>query len=285
MRKPYGAVLAALLLLLTACGERPRETGAASEPIYIPTEQPVVQENFRPMPEVPLTPEQEEQPPLPAYDFSLPLAETEPVEDSHFADAVFIGDSRTEGLQLFSGLKQGTFLWLRDAVLYRGELPKYALFGEGEEKVTLLEALGQKVYGAVYIFTGLNELEKPPEYFREKLTAFVDRVVELQPQAAVYLQTVLPIHDASARKSGLDPHFSNAGVDAFKEVIRLVAEEKRVLLLDTAEVYRGEDGQLPGEMTSDGCHFKAKYYKLWAEYLRSHVMAPEDYLKDRERAT
>ena len=65
------------------------------------------------------------------------------------------------------------------------------------------------------------------------------------------------------------------------EVIRQVAEEKRVLLLDTAEVYRGEDGQLPGEMTSDGCHFKAKYYKLWAEYLRSHVVAPEDYLNDR----
>ena len=222
MRKPIGAVLAALLLLLTACGEKPRETGAASDTEWIPPGQPVMQEPFRPMPELPLTPEEPsapEEPLLPAYDFGLPLAETEPVEDSHFADAVFIGDSRTEGLQLFSGLKQGTFLWLRDAVLYRGELSKYALFGEGEEKVTLLEALGQKDYGAVYIFTGLNELEKSPEYFREKLTAFVDRVVELQPRAAVYLQTVLPIHDASARKSGLDPHFSNAGVDAFNEVI------------------------------------------------------------------
>lgn len=291
MRKPFGAVLAALFLLLTACGERPHATGAAAEPVYnnmvpeppaqeVQPVRPAAPEPFRPMPEIPLDPEVEILPSEPPYDFGTPLAETEPVDDSHFADAVFIGDSRTEGLQLFSGLKQGTFLWLRDAVLYRGELPKYARFGDGEEKVTMLEALGQKTYGAVYIFTGLNELERSPEYFREKLSGFVDRVLELQPRAAVYLQTVLPIHDASARKSGLGAHFSNAGVDAFNEVIRQVAEEKRVLLLDTAEVYRGEDGQLPGEMTSDGCHFKAKYYKLWAEYLRSHV-APEDYLNDR----
>ena len=147
----------------------------------------------------------------------------------------------------------------------------------------MLQALGQKEYGAVYIFTGINELERSPEYFREKLTAFLDRVLELQPRAVVYLQTVLPVNEAAARQSSQQSFITNAGVDAFNEVIRELAAEKQVLLLDTAEVYRGEDGQLPAEMTSDGCHFKAKYYKRWADYLRTHVMEPEVYHQHREQ--
>ncbi len=273
------------LLLLTACGEQQKVQSAAADPLYIAPEKPVQS----PLP--PKPPEQPELPPeqpeLPPYEFGTPLAENEPVEDDWFDDTVFLGDSRTEGLQLFSGLKHGSFLWLRDAVLYRGELSKYALFGEGDEKVTMLQALGQKEYGAVYIFTGLNELEQPPEYFRKKLTDFVERVLELQPQAVVYLQTVLPVNEAAVRDSGLPVCFTNAGVEAFNAVIRQVAAEKQVLLLDTAEVYRDDDGQLPAEMTSDGCHFKAKYYKLWAEYLRTHVMDTEVYhaYRGQERLT
>ena len=283
MRKFRGWRLAAILmlLLLTACGEKPQVQSAAADPLYIAPEKPV-QSELPPRPAQ--QPEQAPQEPaLPPYDFGVPLAEREPVEDDWFDDAAFLGDSRTEGLQLFSGLKHGSLFWLRDAVLYRGELPKYALFGDGEEKVTMLQALAQKEYGAVYVFTGLNELEQPPEYFRKKLAAFLDRVLELQPQAVVYLQTVLPVNEEAARGSGLLDCFTNAGVDAFNDVIRELAAEKRVVLLDTAEIYRGEDGGLPGEMTSDGCHFKPKYYKRWAEYLRTHVMEPETYHQYREQ--
>ncbi len=288
MRKFRGWRLAAVLalLLLTACGEKPQVQSAAADPLYIAPEKPV-QSELPPRLVSPETeqrpPEAERQPEPPPYDFGVPLAEHEPVEDSRFDDAVFLGDSRTEGLQLFSGLKHGSFFWLRDAVLYRGELPKYALFGDGEEKVTMLRALEQKEYGAVYVFTGLNELERPPEYFREKLAAFLDRVLELQPRAVVYLQTVLPVNEEAVRSSGLRDCFTNEGVDAFNDVIRQLAAEKQVVLLDTAEIYRGEDGQLPGEMTSDGCHFKPKYYRLWAEYLRTHVMEPEMYHQYREQ--
>ena len=293
MRFFRGWRLAAVLglLLLTACGEQTQVQNAAADPLYIEPEKPVQSQlppkPVEPPPEPPQEPQPELPPQLPPYEFGTPLEEAEAVADSWFDDAVFLGDSRTEGLQLFSGLKHGSFLWLRDAVLYRGELPKYALFGDGEEKVTMLQALGQKEYGAVYIFTGLNELERSPEYFREKLTAFLDRVLELQPRAVVYLQTVLPVNEAAVRGSGLPASITNAGVEAFNGVIREVAAEKQVLLLDTAEVYRGEDGQLPAEMTSDGCHFKAKYYQRWADYLRTHVMDPEVYhiYREQERMT
>ena len=39
-----------------------------------------------------------------------PVPESEAVEDTYFEDAVFLGDSRTEGFRLYSGLKTGTYL-------------------------------------------------------------------------------------------------------------------------------------------------------------------------------
>ena len=38
----------------------------------------------------------------------VPEAET-PVEDDYFADVLFLGDSRTHGLQLYGGLTEGTY--------------------------------------------------------------------------------------------------------------------------------------------------------------------------------
>lgn len=45
--------------------------------------------------------------PVPAFDFTQPAPETAPVEDGWFSDAVFIGDSRTDGLRLYSGIRGG----------------------------------------------------------------------------------------------------------------------------------------------------------------------------------
>ena len=42
----------------------------------------------------------------------VPVEESDPVaDDSFFDDAVFLGDSRTEGFELFSGMKHGDFYW------------------------------------------------------------------------------------------------------------------------------------------------------------------------------
>ena len=56
-----------------------------------------------------------------------------------------------------------------------------------------------------------------------------------------------------------------------------------MVLLDTAGVYRGPDGQLPEELTGDGVHFTSSGYKRWADFLRTHTMEPEEFLDLREK--
>ena len=105
-----------------------------------------------------------------------------------------------------------------------------------------------------------------------------------QPDAVVYLQIMPPLNDSLCRRNKLADYITNANLAKFNEAIVRVAAEKRVVLLNTAEVYTGEDGQLPAELASDGCHFAYGAYKLWADYLRNHTIDRERYFYSRENS-
>lgn len=220
-------------------------------------------------------------PALPLYTFGTPLAETGVVEDTHFDTAAFLGDSRTEGLQLFGGLYHGDYFWARGMTVFRVDNPNYAIFDVDGEMVTMIGALGKKEYGSVYIMVGVNELGYDAGSYESGLGKFIDLVLEVQPNAVVYLQTLPPVNEEVARKNGLASYINNDRINQFNEAIVRVAAEKKVVLLDTAQVYRDENGSLPADLASDGCHFNYGGYARWTDYLRCHVMDGETYHHNR----
>lgn len=232
------------------------------------------------------TPTPEPTPAYPLYEFGTPLEESEPVADDSFFDtAVFLGDSRTEGLQMFSGLKNGTFYWARGMSVFHADSEDYKVFEVDGEQLTLVGTLSKHQYESVYIMIGINELGYPAESYETGMATLVDKVIAAQPNAVIYLQTLPPVNDAVAQANGLASYINNAQVDLFNEAIVRVAKEKKVVLLDTASVYRGPDGQLPAELASDGAHFVYSGYTIWADYLRCHVMDPERYFYNRSLPT
>ncbi len=212
-----------------------------------------------------------------SYVFGTALEASAAVDDSYFEDAVFLGDSRTEGLMLYSGLKHGDFLWHRGMSVFHADSEKYRVVEVDGEKYTLTEALARKKYGKVYLMLGINELGYASSSYEKTLAALVDRIGQIQPEAVIYLQTLMPVNDAKAREKELSVYINNENVEAFNRAIVRVAGEKRVVLLDTASLYRGEDGQLPEELTVDGVHFTARGYGRWADFLREHAMDKETY--------
>ena len=218
------------------------------------------------------------------YEFGVPVEEGEPAEDdSMFDNAVFLGDSRTEGLELFGGLEHGVFYWARGMTVFRADDEKYKVFSIDGKDYTLLGALSERSYDAVYIMIGVNELGYPAESYESGLSQLVDKVIESQPEAVVYLQLMPPVNDEICRANGLASYINNDNLSKFNEAIRRVAAEKKVALLNTAEAYTGEDGQLPAELAHDGCHFVYKAYSLWADYLRGHILDRERYFYSREQ--
>ena len=223
--------------------------------------------------------------PWPVYEFGVPLEESDPVEDDSFFDnAVFLGDSRTEGLQLFSGLSHGTFYWARGMNVFRADDPEFKVIPIGGETYSVVDALKQRSFDLVYIMIGVNELGYPVESYETGLNNLIDHVLATQPDAVVYLQIMPPLNDAICRANGLASYINNENLQKFNEVVQRVAAEKKVALLNTAEVYTGADGQLPAELAGDGCHFTTDGYARWADYMRSHVIDRELYFYSREQA-
>lgn len=196
-----------------------------------------------------------------------PVPESEAVEDAYFEDAVFLGDSRTEGFHLYSGLESGTYFYAVGATV-ESVFTKNVWPADGKEKVPLLDALAETACGKVYLMLGINELGwSKKETFHDQYAKVIDRVREDHPEAEIVLQTILPV---SAKQDAKGSYVNNARIGVYNQVIRALAEEKDCALVDVAEALAGEDGCLPKELNFDGVHLNPAGCKIWLDYLRTH---------------
>ncbi len=113
---------------------------------------------------------------------------------SYFDDAVFIGDSRTQGLQMYSGIKNATFLALRGLMISTVSTYKFAdvTMSGHTETTTVLEALRLIKIGKAYLSFGLNELGwQSNAVFAEPYRDFIHKIKEINPDAIIYMSRIL----------------------------------------------------------------------------------------------
>ncbi len=178
-----------------------------------------------------------------------PLPETEAVEDTYFDGAVFLGDSRTEGLSLYSGLKTGYFYTAVGATVAEQDCDK------------------------IYIMLGINELGwSKVKTFHDQYAKLVDRVRADHPEAKIVLQSIPPV---SAKQEAKKTYVNNARIAEYNGVIQALAEEKECYFLDVAACLTGGDGLLPKDLNFDGIHLNPAGCKVWLNYLRTHSLEEE----------
>ena len=204
-----------------------------------------------------------------AYDFSKPVPISNPVDAAYFDDAVFIGDSRTEGLFLNTGLSNATFLahmgLMVDTVFTR------PLFNVDGEKVSVIDALKAADFSKVYIMLGINETGWAySSVFVQKYGKLIDAIREINPEAILYIQAIMPV---SQTVSDSHSYIKNAKISTYNQLLQGLAEEKRVYYLDTAGAVAGEDGALPEDAAPDGIHLVRSYCEKWLDYLMGHTAA------------
>lgn len=204
-----------------------------------------------------------------AYDFSKPVPISNPVDAAYFDDAVFIGDSRTEGLFLNTGLSNATFLahmgLMVDTVFTR------PLFNVDGEKVSVIDALKAADFSKVYIMLGINETGWAySSVFVQKYGELIDAIREMNPEAILYIQAIMPV---SQTVSDSHSYIKNAKISTYNQLLQGLAEEKRVYYLDTAGAVAGEDGALPEDAAPDGIHLVRSYCEKWLDYLMGHTAA------------
>ena len=233
---------------------------------------------------VPATPVETEDPAPedPAPEDAVPAGPAEPVgetaraDDSYFATAAFLGDSRTDGFRLYSGLKEGIYFVSTGATV-ESVFTKAVKTDAGE--MPLLDALAmmEPEPERIYVMLGVNELGwvDSNDYYTQ-YGLLIDRLRQDHPDAEVILQTNMPVTRAQEAKK---TYVCNSRIAVYNDIIRTLAGEKNCPLVDTASAVADEEGFLRTEWSSDGVHLNTKGCKVWLEYLRTHAVnwtPPED---------
>lgn len=283
--KRYIPLLAAILLL-AGCSQlqnEPAQPVMSEQPAQTQTEDvsPPAQAQVpeQTVPEGPVEepagePVPEPEPELPAYDFSQPAPERDAVDNTYFDDAAFVGDSRTDGFMIYSGIGRGKNLTSNGLSIFQLEEKKALKIGG--EKYTLLEALEMAEYGKVYLCLGINELGVyDDEGFYQSYLAAIDAIRAIQPRAAIYIQGLIPLNEEEIAASGGRDYLKNDHLRIYNDLMRKAAEEKQVVFLDLYTEFADENGSLPAGASRDGVHLKKEYCQKWLEYLKTHTVDTE----------
>jgi len=184
-----------------------------------------------------------------------------------YNSTLIIGDSRTEGFKLYSGVKNASYFCMKAMTIDKIVEGKQVTI-DGQS-VSVYDMLGAKTYDKVIVGVGLNELGwNHIETFLDDYGQLIDNIKEKQPNATIYLQAVLPV---SKSKSDSDKVHNNAQIYWYNENIIKLASDKGVQFVNPAAALVDADGYLVTEATTDGVHLNSDYCKVWAKYLAELV--------------
>lgn len=181
--------------------------------------------------------------------------------------ALFIGDSRTMTLSLYSGWKK-THFYVKQGVSIWGIMDAKVVKSKGKT-ITIRRALKKNKFDKIYIMLGINELGTgSSEDFYNQYKKVIKEIKQYQPNAIIYIQSI--IHVSSERDAKKD-HINNNAVNVRNQKIKKLADGKQIFWIDLNKLFDDKKGALDKKYTSDGVHIIPKYIPKWKDYLLSHV--------------
>lgn len=193
------------------------------------------------------------------------------VEDDYFADAVFIGDSRTVGMYEYGGLENvSTFYASTGLTVYKLFDSDIVQVPGQKKKITVEEALQQNSFAKIYLMIGINEMGTGTvETFTEKYREVLEHLQELQPDAIIYIQAIMKV---TTERSNQGDYINNEGIIARNEELEKLADNRKIFYLDVNPLICDETGGMVESYTFDGVHLKAQYIQIWKDFLKQHAI-------------
>lgn len=190
----------------------------------------------------------------------------EEVDPSYFADAAFVGDSLTQGLQLYDILDTNVIAnrGINLESIYNADKIRVA-----EGYTGVFDELERIQPAKIYIQLGMNDIAwRSEKDFTRLYGELIDKIHTDFPDAELYIQSIFPVTNWYALEdNGID----NEKVVTYNQHLLDLCAEKGCHYLDVHSALIDENGVLPDEASPDGIHLNAPYYKDWFQYLKTHV--------------
>lgn len=205
----------------------------------------------------------------------ISLPENGVVDISFFDTATFLGDSLTQGLELYTtGLPNAHYC------AYKGTGPSAIVDGvtltrADKQTEVALDALAASQPDNVYILLGTNTLVNASESAENSFLAYYDRMIDmirerLDPRVRLYIQAIPPTRpEVAASKPGL----ANDRIRRINNQLAALALQKGCAFIDLQEALADAEGNLNAEYAAnDGIHMNPTGYQAWVDYLCRHTV-------------
>lgn len=206
------------------------------------------------------------------------VEETEAVGESYFDDALFLGDSLTDGLRLYSPLTKPKFL-AGTGISFKGvyENPLY------DNEKTAFDYIKENKPKKIYIMLGINYRIFPENVntFISEYKKLIKDIRDINPDAYIYIQSLLPVTE---KRSSSDKMVNNQNIDLYNQAIEEMARRNKCFYLGVNEIFKNSSGAMDENSTFDGVHPNRELYNSWVEYLKKHTVSDGKISFDREKA-
>lgn len=210
------------------------------------------------------------------YDYANDAPASEVADESYFSDAFFGGDSRMGSLALYSDLAN------YGADIYYGEsLRLWSIesmdIDTGSGTDTMYNIIMNTTRNNIYLLLGINEIRSESfddwaAYYEEIITA----IIEKHPDANIYLMRSYYPQELS----GIEPELLKQNIDTINEDMKNIAVKHHLYMLGIDSSMKDESGKVREDLVWDGLHFNEAGAQLYANYVASHVVRKEDYVKE-----
>lgn len=199
-----------------------------------------------------------------------PTPETNPPSGitSSMSNALFIGDSRTVGIQLYSGMNEPDYFAAVSTSVNAVINKNVAIDVSGVGSVTLPQLLDQKTYDKVYIMLGINEAGMGASTIASNTKKLIDLIQSKQPGAVIFIMANLYVSDGYQSSR---PSFSTENMQAINSAQGALANNSNIFYMDANFMFVDANGDLSTEYSNDGCHLKSAEYKRWVQWIKEQT--------------
>ncbi|MCQ2426837.1 MAG: GNAT family N-acetyltransferase [Clostridia bacterium] len=195
------------------------------------------------------------------------------VDKSFFADALFIGDSRTVGIRNASAGRFDNAVFFADIGVSAAKAmankyeASYGADTNGKRvslgTMTLKDLLAKQKFGKIYIMVGVNELGGSITGITNNIIKLKDMCLQYAPDAKIVIECNLHF-TAAAEKNYIakgSTWMTNDRMNQVNAKIAALADYKQIFCIDINEKYDIPSGTFNPDYSGDGVHPTSKYYR------------------------
>ena len=194
----------------------------------------------------------------------------EPTGDEYFDDAVFIGDSMMEYMEMYELLPTASYVWQIGMSPMSVGRKQFRVAGSNE-KITTYEQAALYHPTKIYVWLGANGLDnKASEPVIEDYEKMADELIDHFPNALIYVISPPPM---SRERMSKEKYVVPGRYRKFEGLLRELAARRNFYYIDMYHMIADADGYMLLQYSmGDGFHLNRTALSMLADYIRTHTV-------------